>query len=359
MTRLGVRRAYVDGTLVDGDVEVDGGAVVRVGVLPAGRTGTALPGYVDLQVNGFAGVDFAAAGPADVAAAAAALAATGVTSYQPTLISSVEAEYLEALPRLAGPGVVGVHLEGPFLAPGRHGAHDPARLAAPDPALLDRLLGAGRVTQVTLAPEPAGALDLVETLVARGVSVALGHSDADAATAHAAFDRGATAVTHLFNAMAPLHHRAPGLAGAALARDDVVVTLIADVIHVAADVVRLVFAAAAGRVALISDAIAAARMPDGEYPLGKRTVRVADGVARLSDGTLAGSVLTMDQAVRNVVDLGVPFDQALAAATAAPARLLGRPELGTLRPGTVADLVVVDDDLAVVRTFRGGADLSR
>ncbi len=163
-------------------------------------------------------------------------------------------------------------------------------------------------------------------------------------------------VTHLFNAMRPLGHRSPGLAGAALARAGVVVTMLVDGVHLAADTVRMVAAAARGRVALVTDAIAAAGMPDGDYPLGNRTVRVADGQAALADGTLAGSVLTMDRAVRNLVELGVPLEAAVAAAAATPAAVGGRPELGTLRPGTPADVVIVDDDLAVHRTLVAGQE---
>ncbi len=362
--RLGARAAFVDGELVEGDIDVSGDIVADVGLTPAGRNGVALPGLVDVQVNGFAGVDFASAAPDDYEAAGAALAATGVTAYQPTLITLPEDTYLRALTsvaeaqaRFSGPRIIGAHLEGPFLSPSYAGAHDPANMHDPDVEMMDRLLAAGPVTHVTIAPELDGAMELIEHLRRREVIVSCGHSDADAATTNAAFDRGATAVTHLFNAQRPFNHRDPGIAGAALARDSVVVTLIVDGVHLAAEAVQIAAAAAPGRVALITDAIAAAGMPDGTYALADRQVEVHGGAVKLQDGTLAGSVLTMDQALRNLIDLGVGMEDAVGAATTVPARLINRPELGTLRPGTPADVVVVDDDLAVVRTLRGGEEL--
>lgn len=360
--RLGVARALVDGALVAGDVEVVDGAVTAVGVAGGGGSGTAVPGFVDVQVNGFAGVDFLDAGVDDYARAGAALAASGVTAYQPTFICSpleaydaalAEAAAAQALP---GPRLLGVHMEGPFISPQWHGAHDPAHVRDPDLALLDRLLAAGPVSHMTVAPERPGGLDLVSRLVADGVVVAVGHCDADAATATAAFDRGARAVTHLYNAQRRWQPRDPGVSGAALVRADVTVTLIVDGYHLARETVLAAFAAARGRFALITDAVEAAGLADGTYRLGDRTVHVEDGAVRLADGTLAGSALTMDTAIRNLVAYGVSFADAVDAATRIPARLLGRADLGLLRPGARADVAVLDDDLRVRRTLIGGEE---
>jgi N-acetylglucosamine-6-phosphate deacetylase len=227
---------------------------------------------------------------------------------------------------------------------------------APDRALLERLLEAGRVTQVTLAPELPGAFELIDLLVARGVVVSAGHSDASAAEAHLAFDRGVRTVTHLFNAMRPPLPRDPGIALAALARPDVIVQLIADGHHVAADTMLVAWRAARGRVALVTDAVAAAAMDDGEFGLGGRRVVASDGVVRGPEGPLAGSALTMIDAVRNVHALGIPLEEALTAATAIPARIARRPDLGRLEPGAPADLVVLDDDLDVARVLVGGGE---
>lgn len=358
--RLGVGTAVVDGALIPGDVEVADGRVQQVGLHPAGR-GIASPGFVELQVNGFAGVDFLAADVDGYARAGGALAATGVTAYLPTFITSplevlesAAAVVARAREKADGPRVLGIHLEGPFLSPQFMGAHNPAHRLEPDTELADRLCQAGPVRLVTLAPERPGGPGLVEHLVARGVGVSLGHTDADAATAHDAFDRGAASVTHLHNAMRRWAARDPGVAGVALVRGDVTVPLIADRRHLADETVQLAWRAAAGRLALVTDAIAAAGRGPGTAVVGDRTVQVDDSGARLADGTLAGSVLTMDAAVRHLVDLGADRLAALRAASEVPARLVGH--TATLRPGAAADVVVLDEDLAVRRTVIGGLE---
>ncbi|HEY6077041.1 MAG TPA: amidohydrolase family protein, partial [Gaiella sp.] len=217
--RLGVEAALVDGRLLPGDVALDDGVVSAVGLEPGG-SGIATPGFVDLQVNGFAGVDFLGADADGFAAAGEALLETGVTAYLPTLITSAEDDMIRALRAIPiggrGPRILGAHLEGPFLSPARLGTHSLGARRDPDVALLERLLAAGPVRLVTLAPELPGALELIDLLQARGVTVSLGHTDATAAEANAAFDRGVRTVTHIFNAMRPLAHRDPGVVGAAL-----------------------------------------------------------------------------------------------------------------------------------------------
>jgi N-acetylglucosamine-6-phosphate deacetylase len=360
---VGVSAAVVGGDIVLGDVVVAEGRVEAVGVSPPGSGGLAVPGLIDLQVNGFAGVDFATADLDGYRAVAAAVAATGVTCFQPTLISLPATATRAALAELGaaigsiGATIPGMHLEGPFLAPGRCGAHDPANLTLPDPVLMESFLRAGPIAQVTLAPELVGASELISFLVGRGITVALGHSDADAATAHAAFDLGARSVTHLFNAQRPWSHRDPGIAGAALVRSDVWPSVIADGVHLAPDTVRLAARCAGPRLVAITDAISATDMPEGSYRLGDRTVHVEDGAARLADGTLAGSLLTMDRAVRNLVELGIDLPAAVMAATTAPATLLGRHELGNLRPGSAADVAVLSDRLEVRRTLHRGVEV--
>lgn len=362
MTRqlLDVKGALVEGSLVPGDVAVDDGTVVEVGVMPAGRAGIACPGFVDLQVNGFAGVDFLATDADGYRRARRALASTGVTAFQPTLISSPPEVVETALAVMAGaqrepgPRILGAHLEGPFLSRRWKGAHDERFIVDPDLQLAARLWSAGPVTYMTIAPEQPGADALLEWLLAHGVTVSLGHCDADAATAHRAYNRGARCVTHLFNAQRRFTARDPGIAGVALTRSDVSVGVIADFVHLAPETVLATWTACQGRMVLVTDAIAAALCGDGEYRLGDRTVFVSEGAARLADGTLAGSVLTLDQAVRNLTSLGVPWELAVGAATAAPARAIGRSDLGVLRPGSPADVVVLDDDLAVLRTFVAG-----
>ena len=364
--RLGVSAALVGGALVPGDVAIEDGTVTEVGLTPARGEDVAAPGFVDLHINGIAGVDFLTTDEAGYRRAAEALARTGVVAFQPTFVSTPWEDYAPALataaaaqPALAGAGLprlVGVHLEGPFLSPKWPGAHDPADLLSPDIGRAQELLDQGPVTMVTLAPELPGGLDLVEHLVAGDVVVSCGHSDADAQAAHAAFDRGARAITHIYNAHRRWRPRDPGLAGAAIVRSEVFVEAIADGVHLAAEAAYATFLATRERYCLVTDAVEAAMAEDGDYRLANRAIEVSDGAARLPDGRLAGSLLTMDAAVRNLVEAGAERDEALRAAASAPARLLGRSDLGAITPGERADVVVLDEALRVKRTVVGGAE---
>jgi N-acetylglucosamine-6-phosphate deacetylase len=359
--RLGVEAALVEGRLVPGDVEIADGRVARVGLSSANGTGIAAPGFVDLQVNGFAGVDFFSAGSEGYRKAGEALLACGVTAYQPTFITSPEDDLTAALHEVpqsgSSPHIMGAHLEGPFISPERLGAHPAALRRDPDGELLQRLLDAGPVSQVTLAPELPGAHRLMDLLHDRGVTVSCGHSNATAAEAREAFALGAKTVTHIFNAMRPFAAREPGLAGAALLSSDVVVQVILDGVHLADDTARLVWQTAGGRVALVTDAIAAAGAGDGTYRLAGVDFEVEDGIARSADRVLAGSTVPMIEAVRNLVRLGAPIEGALAAASEVPARVAGRSDLGTLAPGSVADVVVLDDSFEIVRVLVAGKAL--
>jgi N-acetylglucosamine-6-phosphate deacetylase len=361
--QLGVRAALVDGTLVPGDVEIADGRVTAVGAgAGVADGGFAVPGFVDLHINGFAGVDFLTAEPADYTRAGVALAATGVTAYLPTFVTSSPASYERALAAVpsddVAPRVLGVHLEGPFISAQWPGAHDPACIRLPDVAFVDALRAEGPVRMMTLAPELPGALDLIEHLTSAGVVVSIGHSDADAATAHAAFDRGARAITHVYNAHRRWQPRDPGLAGAALVRDDVTVQAIVDDVHLATETAAAAFRVARERFCLVTDAIAAAGLAPGESRLAFQTVYVRDGEARLPDGRLAGSVLTMDRALANVIAAGASLADAVHAASRAPALLIGRPDLGRIAAGAPADIAVLDDDLRVLRTFVAGVEVA-
>ena len=363
LRRLGVSAALVDGVLLPGDVQVDEDLVTRVGLPPAAGGRLAVPGYVDLQVNGFAGVDVMETDVDGIAEISSTLPSYGVTSWLATLVTADPARTGKALGVLAaaidhpapgGARLLGVHLEGPFLSPERLGTHPVEHRREPDALLMRRWRELGPVVAVTLAPERPGALALVTALARDGVLVSLGHSDATAAESHAAFDLGARSVTHLFNAMSPLRQRAPGLPGAALGRRDVTVQVVVDGHHLADDVVRLVFGAATGRVALVTDATCAAGRGDGPATLAGMPVQVVDGAVRNARGDLAGSALTLDAAVRNAVGLGIDPAEALVAAGATPARLLGRDDLGRLHPGSQADLLVLDDELVVRETWVAG-----
>ena len=356
--RLGVEAALVGGRLVPGDVEIADGRVAAVGLSSSNGRGIAAPGFVDVQVNGFGGVDFLETDGDGYRQAGEALLETGVTSFLPTLITAPETELLAALaevPRTSvGPRILGVHLEGPFLAARRLGTHRSDGRRDPDHALLDRLLAAGPVRMMTLAPELPGALELIDDLVARGVTVSCGHSDATAEQATAAFDRGARMVTHLFNAMRPFNHREPGIVGAALVRDDVFVEIILDGVHLAPATAALVWRVATGRVVLVTDAVAAANGNGGAYSLGSVELSVQDGAVRAPEGMLAGSLLSMIDAVRNLHELGASLEDAVGAASTVPARALGLSDVGRLDVGLPADIVVLDDGLEIEGVFVGG-----
>ena len=327
--------------------------------------GVLAPGFVDLQVNGAFGVDVASE-PDRLAELSQALLRTGTTAYLPTVISSPESLYEEALPAInavtGGPAdgaeVLGVHLEGPFLNLDKRGAHAAAHVARPNPGLLSRLLDLGPVRMVTLAPELAGASELIEQAAGRGVAVCAGHSDAGFGLAYGAFDGPVGGVTHLFNAMSPMHHREPGLPGAAFAHPRTPCTLIADGHHVHPEMVGLAFRMLGpDRIHLVTDAIAAAGMGEGEYPLAtRRTYRGGDGVPRLEDGTIAGSVLTMGEAFRNILAFtGCTLPEAARMASTVPARLVGEGRRkGRLAPGYDADATVLGPDLCVRAVWRGG-----
>ena len=326
-----------------------------------GRTLT--PGFIDLHGHGGGGAGFDD-GAESIAAALAVHRAHGTTRSVISLVANpVESlvESLRLIARLAAddPTVVGGHLEGPFLAAARRGAHAVEHLLTPDEDVVEILLSAaaGALVQVTIAPELPGALDAIERLAGAGVVVAVGHTDADEGTARAAFDAGATMLTHAFNAMPGIHHRAPGPVVAAFDDERVVLELVLDGVHVHPSVARIAFRSAPGRIALVTDAMAAAGSADGFYRLGSLNVTVKDGIALLNGtSTIAGSTLTQDVALRTALSAGIDEAAAIAALTATPARVLGREsEWGMLAAGFAADLVVLDAELRVERVWAEGA----
>lgn len=326
-----------------------------------------LPGLIDIHCHGGGGHTFCTDDRDEALAAAAYHASCGTTGVVASLVTAAPADLLRQVralaPLVADGHLLGIHLEGPFLSPARRGAHSPGLLRDPDPALAQDLLeaGGGAIKIVTIAPERSGAPVVADMFRAAGVAVAYGHTDADFAVMAAALARsgGTALVTHLGNAMPPLHHRAAGPVAASLAaaaRDEASVELIADGVHVDAGFTAMVFAAAApGRVVLVTDAMAAAGMPDGSYQLGPLRVRVAGGVARLApDGTIAGGTSSLLRVAATAVAGGVPLADAVRAASQSPAGVLGLSGQGALAPGMATDLVVADQDLAPRRVLRSG-----
>jgi N-acetylglucosamine-6-phosphate deacetylase len=360
--------------IAEGSVLVENGRVswVRPGRIDVAATelidgpGQVItPGFIDLQVNGFAGND-AAAGTDSISSIAAALPRTGITAFLPTMITAqldCMANFVtavEAAGREVGPGsarILGAHLEGPFLDPRKRGAHDADLMLEPTEANLDALLAGGLPAMVTLAPERLGAVAAIRRLHALGVTLSAGHSSASLQQARTALEAGIGFGTHLFNAMSGLDHHSPGLAAALLDNRDVVTGLIADGHHVDPVLLALTIRLKGpDRVALTTDQTAAAGMPPGRFQLGDRAV-LSDGVTvRLEDGTLAGSVATMDGMVTLVARLdGVGLRAAVQMATSTPATVVGRGRrLGRIRAGGQADLTVMDRDGQVRMTVIGG-----
>jgi N-acetylglucosamine-6-phosphate deacetylase len=325
-------------------------------------------GFVDLQVNGSFGVDVASEA-GRVPELSRKLLATGTTSYLPTLISSPPALYREALPILSNltregapdrAEVLGVHLEGPFINGDKKGAHPADHVVPADPSLLDDLLDLGPARMLTLAPEMEGAADLTKRAAERGIVVCAGHSNATFERAYNAFEGEVTGVTHLFNAMSPMHHREPGLPGAAFAHPHVACGIIADGRHVHPVMVALAFRVLGpDRLYLLTDAIAATGMGPGEYSLATRRVYLEEGVPKLEDGTFAGSILTMEGALKNVLAFtGCTVPEAIRMAATTPARLVGEGRRkGRLASGYDADIVVLSPELSVEAVYRGGSQV--
>lgn len=325
------------------------------------------PGLVDIHIHGGAGHDVMAADHAALPAIERFLASHGVTSYLPTTVTAAIDATLAALNRLAdriesatdhsGARPAGIHLEGPFISHARRGVHPSEHLLAPSPEIFERLWQAarGHIQVITIAPELNGALEVVAGATRRGVCVSIGHSDADYTTARTAVDAGARHATHTFNAMRPMGHRDPGIVGEVLSDPRLSADIIADGVHVHPAVVSL-FLRAKGPdgAVLITDATAATGMPEGRYRLGSFEIEVKDGRC-LADGVLAGSVLTLDQAVRNVMAFaGWRLQASIQAATLNPARTAGISDVGLLAPGSRADIVVMSPDGEVRNTIVGG-----
>jgi N-acetylglucosamine-6-phosphate deacetylase len=372
----GARVVTPDGVLAPGWVQIEGATIAAVGAdaPPAGSSpvdlggGYLLPGYVDLHVHGGDGgaIEVSPDGLARSVAfhrrhGTTRTLASIVTAPIDTMVAAAGwvADAVEAGPSPTG-HVAGIHFEGPFLSETRCGAQDPAAIIDPDPEIMSRLLTAGRGTTrlVTIAPERPGGLDLIRQVIAAGAVAAVGHTDAHYADAAAGLAAGAQVITHTFNGMRGLHHRDPGTIGAAAEAGSVICEAINDGIHLHDSVVRLLAELVGDRLCFITDAMAAAGVGDGDYDLGGQLVEVREGKATLaSTGSIAGSTLTMERAVaRAVTEVGLPLEVASRAASAAPARVLGGSDrFGAIRAGLDADLVVLDESLAVQRVMALGA----
>lgn len=371
-----------------GVVIVDGGRISAVGardeiVVPPdakrveARGVTLVPGFVDVHVHGAGGHDVMKATSAALDAVATTLARAGTTSFLATTVTAAPdelcgsaagiAKYIAAqtpsgngAPANQRAEILGIHFEGPFISPTRRGVHPIEWIASPSLALLGRMLdaAAGTARILTLAPEIPGGIDLIDALRKAGIVAALGHTDATYEQAIEAVAHGARHAAHVFNAMRPFSHRDTGVLGAVLTSSQVTAELIADGVHVDEAAMKLLLNAKPGGVILVSDGTAATGMPDGKYRLGNFDVQVTGGVVRNSEGKLAGSALTLDRALRNIVALGTPLDEAVRMLTLYPARLLGvESRKGTIAAGADADLVFLDSNLQIAKVVTRGVGL--
>lgn len=364
------------GMLHDAAVVLEGDRVVAVlddfaGTADEDLPGWTVPGFVDTHCHGGGGGDYTDGDPASALVARSFHLRGGTTTTFASLVSAeieVLCERIRTLRPLVGDGhFAGIHLEGPFLSPAKRGAHDPTLLRAPDPASVEQLLAAGdgAISMITMAPELPGAEAAMSRFRAAGVTVAFGHSDADAMITEEALAAGATVVTHLFNAMRPIHHRDPGPIPRLLTDSKPIVEMISDGFHLHPDVLLMIIAAAGpDRVALITDAFVGAGQPDGEFRLGNLRVAMHDGQARLvgDDGNLgaiASSSLTMGRAVENLVSYGVSIPEVARMAATTPARGHRLAGVGVVEPGARADLCVLDEAGALQRVLHGGEWVER
>ena len=362
-----------DFRLVQGDIEIEDGKILRVGkdlprkeedlAVDCAGSYTVVPGFVDVHIHGCAGADTCDATREALEAMAAFLLAHGVTSFCPTTMTTsretIQAALLAAKdmmdhPMEEGARVVGVNMEGPFIARERKGAQKEEDILPPDFPLFQRFYeeSGGIVRLVDVAPEQPGGLEFVEK-ASQLCTVSIAHTTADYDQAKAAFDKGVTHATHLFNAMSGLHHRKPGVVGAVFDDSRVRGELICDGFHIHPAVLRAAFRLLGDRALIVSDSMRANGMPEGEaFDLGGQMVTVHQGKALLPDGTIAGSVTNLHQEIKNLVSFGVPFEQAVKAATLLPARAIGLDgEIGSIAPGKRADLVVLDENLDIAAVY--------
>jgi N-acetylglucosamine-6-phosphate deacetylase len=360
--RLVVRKDRVESVGLQADVRAPNGSD-RIDLKGA----TLVPGFIEPHVHGCGGHDVMEATPQALSKISTTLARHGTTSFLATTVSAPIATLTSVVEQLGkllpsatgGARPLGIHLEGPFLSTDKRGTHQSANICAPDASVLERWIQKSNrlVRLLTLAPELVGAAHVADVARTSGVTVAMGHSNATFEQASSAADHGTRYAVHTFNAMRPFSHRDPGIVGAVLSDDRIFAEIIVDGVHVAPEVVKL-FAKAKGasRVILATDATSATGMPDGQYSLGGSSVQVTGGVSRDAEGRLAGSTLTQDRALQNLMQwTGMTLSDAILSLTSNPAEALNLPERGKLIPGAAADIVVLDKYLEVSRTFVSGA----
>lgn len=371
--KISAAAAFVNGAITAATVELDGNRIVDVvsdfqsgsDIKISESDGVLIPGMIDLQINGGFGIDFQSGQRADFNEFRRQLLKTGVTGFLPTLITASQKSLLKQLseididsqPELSDS--LGVHLEGPYISQAARGTHDPAQVREINLDEIKQLIATKKIKLITLAPELAGALAAISYLVDNEVIVSVGHSMASSEQTSLAVEKGARMVTHIFNAQSGVHHRESGLASQALINPQLFLGAIADLYHLNKETIKLIFQTASERVVLVTDAISAMGMANGEFNLGRQTVLVEAGKPpKRSDGVIAGSAVRMDQSVKNVIDCGVAPANAIAAATSIPAKVLGLSDRGQIKKGFIADLAILNNTGSVTRVWHQGSEIS-
>jgi N-acetylglucosamine-6-phosphate deacetylase len=371
-----------ENSIQDPIVVMEDGAITRIASradaeLPAGRHldfagGTLTPAFFDVHIHGSAGHDVMEGTSESFSKIGCFLAKHGVGAYLPTTVTAPLDATLRSLAGMAtligsveyGARPLGIHMEGPFLSPHKKGAHSEHLLLTPSVEIFDRMWQAaeGKIRLMTIAPELPGALEVIARATALGVRVSMGHSDANSDASRRGFEAGAVSATHTYNAMRSFDHRDPGIIGEVLGNDALFAELICDGLHVAPNAVRVYWKSkGADRAILITDAMAATGMPDGNYKLGELDVRVKNGVCLIGENTLAGSTLTLDRGVKNFAELtGAPIDDVARLVSRNPAQMTGfQDEVGKLAVGRSADITVLSDENVVVETILRGETVAR
>lgn len=371
--KISAARAFIDGAITQATIEITGSKIVAVTLDIESRAdlsisesdGVLVPGLIDLQINGGFGIDFQTADTGEIEIFRKKVLCTGVTGFLPTLITAShqnimnQLEKIDASPKVGHSDVLGVHLEGPYIAEQARGTHDLAQIREINLSEITEIIKTKKLKMLTLAPELKNATAAIEQLVQNEVIVSLGHSQASSAQTLLAVEKGARMITHIFNAQSGVHHRDGGMASQALINPFLFLGIIADLYHLTPETIKLIFQTAGNRSVLVTDAISAMGMSDGTYQLGNQTVTVETGQPPMrADGVIAGSAVRLDECIKNVIDCAVSPELAIAAATSVPAKVLGLTDRGQIKPGLRADLALLSDSGRASKVWHLGEEVA-
>ena len=371
--KISAARAFVNGEITPVTLDIEGPRIVEVvneiqsgsDIRIADSDGILVPGLIDLQINGGFGIDFQQTNQAGFQKFRKEILKTGVTSFYPTLITASHENLIKQLAEIEiasdedAADVLGVHIEGPYISKVARGTHDVNQIRKIDLIQIKELIATKKIRIMTIAPELEGSNELIAFLVEQGVVVSLGHSMATSAQTEAAVNAGARMITHIFNAQSGVHHRESGMALQALINPNLYLGTIADLHHLSEEILRLIFQTAANRTVLVTDAMTALGMPEGEYQLGDQLIEIRKNQPPMrKDGVIAGSAVRLDQSIKNVMDCQIPAELAIASATSLPAKALGLADRGEIKKGLRADLALLSEDGLTSRAWHLGKEVN-